>query len=118
MLHKDNVFFTFVHQLYNLKNKRLNLDIVFPYISDCYSGKKNIAWIADFQENYYPLFFSMEELCARMVTRTKIAYSNESLVVSSNDVKRDFVRLFPKHSCTLTVLPFVSSLINQSLYKN
>lgn len=105
-------------RLYYKKNKQLKLDVVFPYINDCYSGKKNIAWVPDFQENYYPCFFSVEEICARLNIQTAIAYSKNNLILSSNSSKQDFTRLFPKYTCNLDVLSFVSSLYGSKIREN
>lgn len=97
-------------------SKKVNLDFVFPFLRDSFEGKKNICWIPDFQENYYPEFFSHDEICSRLVNQARIAYSDVTLVLSSYSAKKDFERLFPKHSCKVEVLSFVSSLIKGMNY--
>lgn len=91
-------------------NKRENLDIVFPAIEGDFSGKKDIYWIPDFQENYYPEFFNKSEIIERMAQQINIAYSDDVLVLSSESAKADFERLFPKHTCKVYILSFISSL--------
>lgn len=87
-----------------------NLDVIFPYVDGSYAAKKCIAWIPDFQENYYPSFFSVDEICDRLQNQARIAYSKNTLVLSSESAKADFERLFPNYTCDVFVLPFVSSL--------
>lgn len=91
------------------------LDVVFPAVENSFKAKKIIYWIPDFQENYYPEFFSMNDICNRLIRYAYIAYSKDYLVLSSESAKKDFERLFPKYTCNVFVLPFVSSLVN---YKN
>lgn len=91
-----------------------NLDVVFPYVDGSYIAKKNISWIPDFQENYYPGFFSVDEICNRLSNQARGAYSKNLLVLSSDSAKKDFKRLFPCYSCDVFVLSFVSSLNNVS----
>lgn len=106
--------------LYHLRtiNNKARLDVVFPYIRDYYCGKKNISWIPDFQENYYPDFFDIEDICSRMNNHTRIAYSDNILILSSYSAKADFERLYPKHYCKVEVLQFVSSLVNTRFYED
>lgn len=104
---KNNFLYKF---LYEKKRKSLNLDIIFPYTIDSYSAKKRIFWIPDFQENYYPNFFSIDEISGRVLSEVQIAYSQDTLILSSESAKKDFKRLFPKHNCEIKVVQFISSL--------
>lgn len=94
---------------------RANLDAVFPAIDNYIIAKKNIYWIPDFQENYYPEFFSVEEIIGRMNSQIRIAYSHDILVLSSESAKLDFERLFPKHTCKIFVLSFISSIAGKEI---
>ena len=96
-------------------NKNERLDIVFPAIRGDFSGKKDIYWIPDFQENYYPEFFDNNEIIKRMTQQISIAYSDDVLVLSSESAKNDFERLFPKHTCQVYVLSFISSLAGKQI---
>lgn len=107
---------SFLYKLiYYLINKKEKLDIVFPAIRGDFSGKKDIYWIPDFQENYYPEFFDNTEIVKRMTQQINIAYSNDVLVLSSESAKADFERLFPKHTCKVFVLSFISSLAGKQI---
>lgn len=96
-------------------NVRANLDVVFPAVYGDFVAKKIIYWIPDFQENYYPEFFSIEDITRRMALQIRIAYSNDILVLSSESAKIDFERLFPKHTCEIFVLSFISSLAGKEI---
>lgn len=106
---------SFYGSFFKAKSKKLKLDVVFPAMENCYHGKKEIYWVPDFQENYFPEFFSMNDIYSRLVRYAYIAYSNSILVLSSESAKADFKRLFPKHTCEVKVLSFVSSLVNKDL---
>ena len=101
--------------LFNKINRKKELDIVFPAVRGDFSGKKDIYWIPDFQENYYPEFFDNTEIIKRMTQQINIAYSEDVLVLSSESAKVDFERLFPKHTCKVYVLSFISSLAGNQI---
>ena len=62
----------------------------------------------DFQEHYFPAFFSDEELQSRKAAQEYIA-KQDHLVVSSIDAKKDFEKFYPQHKCKVEVLPFAVS---------
>ncbi len=70
--------------------------------------KNNYFWIPDFQEDYYPNFFSQEEVKYRKDGQLKLSKTKENVVFSSNNAKADFIRLYPQHTNQLHVLPFAS----------
>jgi glycosyltransferase involved in cell wall biosynthesis len=92
----------------------MTLDVIFPaqnnFYFDALPDPKRVYWIPDFQENYYPDFFSKFEIYNRIMTQANAAYSKARLVLSSVSVQNDFLRLYPKHCCDIQIISFVSSL--------
>ncbi len=74
--------------------------------------KKNYFWIPDFQEDYYPQYFTPQEVAQRKKGQLAISRSRDVVVFSSADARNDFTRLYPGHTCTLKVLNFASVLSN------
>ena len=70
-------------------------------------GVMPIAWIPDFQHNYYKNFFSEEEVKTRTEQYSQIQKSNVPLVLSSNACKSDFIKFYGDRS-GIYVVPFVS----------
>ncbi|MCF8428663.1 MAG: glycosyltransferase family 4 protein [Bacteroidia bacterium] len=83
-------------------------DIVFPYNFQPKLRKSNkkIYWIPDFQEHYYPDFFSKKEIQLRKKEQVKIAVQNSILVLSSNAALSDFKQFYPNATCTPRVINF------------
>lgn len=81
-----------------------NYEIVFP-------KSKIIGWIPDFQEKYYPQFFSKEELASRERIHRGFVSNNIPIVFSSRDALKDFNTYYSDISSkTQTfVLPFAVS---------
>ena len=72
--------------------------------------KKIIAWIPDFQEKYYPNFFSLEENESRKKWHKRLISNKIPIVFSSHDVQSDFHRFYPEADGLKTfVLPFTVS---------
>ncbi|HMG83784.1 MAG TPA: glycosyltransferase family 1 protein [Ferruginibacter sp.] len=69
-------------------------------------AKKNIYWIPDFQEMYFPEFFSIGQLNYRKHWQNKIAASNNEIVFSSKDAHKDFVKLYPRSKAKQYIIPF------------
>ena len=84
--------------------------IDYAYPGSLLGLKKTYRWIPDFQEDYYPEFFSKELVKYRKDYQQNISESNDSVVFSSYDAMNDFKRLYPKYSCELKVLQFASVL--------
>lgn len=69
-----------------------------------------LSWIADFQEQHIPAFFSAEELAEREAAHRHAAAASRMLVLSSHDALRDLVALLPEAAGKSRVLQFVSGL--------
>jgi hypothetical protein len=67
--------------------KTTSVDTIFPYsIPISYlKSKKDIYWIPDFQEHFYPMFFSKEELKKRKDWQNSIINSEKFLILSSQN---------------------------------
>lgn len=71
---------------------------------------KTIAWIADFQHNHYPQYFTADEIEERTRQFQKIAASPFPLVLSSEDARKDFQQYYSAEKQNVYVVPFVSYL--------
>ena len=96
-------------------------DFIFPVVQvnfyfDKLTDEKKIYWIADLQENYFPVFFQKQDILNRIVLQIEAAYSRCKLVLSSQSAKNDFLRLYPKKYCTIKIIPFISSLYFENNY--
>jgi hypothetical protein len=85
-------------------------------------GVKNVAWFPDFQHEYYPNFFSNNEIKLR--NKTYINYINYSdvLIVSSKSSRKDLLKFNQKHKIknktkNIKILNFIPA-VNFSLLKN
>lgn len=76
--------------------------------------KKAIYWIPDFQECYYPQFFSVQELESRRRQHEMIAKSDRPVVLSSQSAKDDFIKFFNPENKNIYVVPFVSAIENEA----
>jgi len=85
-----------------------DLDVLFPAstVSFFRKIKKKIFWIPDFQEVYYPQYFSKSELMRRKFAQKKIAYSPTNIVFSSNNAANDFKKLYPGYTAKISILQF------------
>lgn len=84
-------------------------DIIFPNPHGRFfqANQKQLFWIPDFQEKYYPNFFSEEELRARNERVLQLIKENQPVVFSSQSSKNDFLKFYPEGSgCKTFVLPF------------
>lgn len=84
------------------------IDIVFPYV-DSYAlreVKNKLYWIPDFQEKYYPEFFSKEEVRRRAAYYELLSKSGSHVVFSSRNAMNDFRKFYPDGNCKLHVLHF------------
>jgi len=96
-----------LYMLYLFKSNRM--DFVYPMGRRLdYLGIESIAWIADFQHNYYPEMFKQQEVLDRTRLYQKFADKNKSVVLSSCSCRDDFEKFY-KPSCeNVQVLRFVS----------
>ena len=84
------------------------VNTIYPANDTHIRAKYNYFWIPDFQEDYYPDFFSPKEVRNRKDNQLKLSKSKQNIVFSSNDAKNDFIRLYPEHNNQLYVLQFAS----------
>ena len=84
------------------------VDVIFPYNfqTKLKSVPKKIYWIPDFQEFFYPEFFSTSELEVRQKNKEAIAQQNQFLVLSSLASKKDFQKIYPLATCPTKVINF------------
>lgn len=74
--------------------------------------RKAINWIPDFQECYYPEFFTAEQLEFRKLRAEKYIKSDRPLVFSSKSCMEDFFRFYCNDSSKneIYIIPFVSAI--------
>lgn len=85
-------------------------DLVFPYNLNRMQklSKNRICWIPDFQEKYYPNFFSNEELKSRSQVQHQIVKEERNIIFSSKNARNDFDKFYPNHKVSTDVLNFAS----------
>ncbi len=85
-----------------------NIDALFPATNEyCYQRITNkIFWFADFQHIILPAFFDADEIQNRNNVLQFIAASNNNLVLSSVEAKKNWDALPFKKYCTVNVIPF------------
>lgn len=71
---------------------------------------KKVYWIPDFQEQYYPQYFSDKDLLFRDQANKSMLYGNNAVVFSSQAAKSDSSRFFPNNNAQSFVLPFAVTL--------
>lgn len=83
-------------------------DAIFPALLgfDNSISKKTIYWIPDFQEAHLPHFFSEKEIKNRQFWQGAYANSGETIIFSSYDSQKDFVRLYPGNNVKQSVVQF------------
>lgn len=70
------------------------------------SDEKRIYWIPDFQDKYYPQFFTEEGLRSKHHKSLWIHENATKLLVSSNAVKKDWDRFYPNFKGKTSVVHF------------
>jgi glycosyltransferase involved in cell wall biosynthesis len=96
--------------------KENSFELIFPYETnfDKKISKKNVFWIPDFQEVYYPEFFSEFELNERRKKYLRIInLPKGEIVFSSYDAFNDFKNLFPACNLKTHVVQFA---VDTSVY--
>lgn len=86
-------------------------DLLFPVPKARYFSriKNGASWIPDFQEIYFPQFFSPLELEGRKFDQNLIVESGRTVVFSSSSARKDFLRLYPQAKNPTFILPFAVS---------
>lgn len=96
------------------KYHRSAVDFIFPVTSvnekSSLSKLKCVYWIPDLQHKFLPQFFVEDEIKARDSIFSDIAASAALLVLSSYSAKKDFLKFYPEHRCTVRVLQFATVL--------
>jgi len=94
-----------------LKWRLRGVDVLFPvfFYNQFHTRVKNLFWIPDFQERFFPAFFGQAELDARIANQESIAGHGEYVVFSSNDARKAFESFFPDSKIRKYVLPFAVS---------
>jgi glycosyltransferase involved in cell wall biosynthesis len=126
-----NIFLKFINKIFkkyfnsNSFEKKITVDALFPYsFSVSYlDSKKDLFWIPDFQEHYYPMFFSKEELKKRRDWQNSIIDSEKLLILSSQNSYSHYKEIYPNSKLKPFILPFAVTLpdlssVNFSQIKN
>lgn len=92
-----------------LKSNKIDL---YSHIG--YLGKNaripSLTWIPDFQERYFPEFFSPLELSARDRSNRRIVKHASAILLSSEHARDGLAGISPKAARDAYVLPFVASV--------
>lgn len=98
------------HNLIEKKFKTTQVDYVFPFANHVAFSElepyKKLYWIADFQEDYLPHFFSSQEVATRKAGQLGVSLSHNSIILSSQDALHDFQRLYSNATSPTYVLNF------------
>jgi glycosyltransferase involved in cell wall biosynthesis len=92
--------------------KKTSVDALFPYSFPVsyLESKKDIFWIPDFQEHFYPMFFSKEELKKRKDWQNTIINSENFLILSSQNSFSNYKEIYPNSKLKPFILPFAVTL--------
>jgi glycosyltransferase involved in cell wall biosynthesis len=93
------------------KKIKTSIDVLYPASPSLLvtNVKKKFFWVPDFQERFFPAFFSEADLQNRKDQQEFIATNADHLVLSSEAAKKDFEKFYPLHKCRVDVLPFAVS---------
>ncbi|HVU98927.1 MAG TPA: glycosyltransferase [Puia sp.] len=91
---------------------KYKIDRIFPHFGpiDNAVRKQTVAWITDFQPNYYPNFFPKDDLERIQANLARISTSGVKLVLSSKAALSDYNKFYPGNNNPITLLRFVSIL--------
>jgi glycosyltransferase involved in cell wall biosynthesis len=91
------------------RNSLVDVVYLFRHDTKYFRGFKNkILWVADFQEFVLREYFSDEEFEHRSAVARYAAINGGSLVLSSEDSRRDFLKFFQDPKCQVHVVRFAS----------
>lgn len=90
-----------------VNKKNLKGKFVFP-IQDFKAASQDVtlSWIPDFQELYYPQYFSKKELKFRDKGHRLFFETKTPMVLSSNAAKNDCLKFYPEYKHNIAVLHF------------
>ncbi|MGO5273119.1 glycosyltransferase [Bacillota bacterium LCP21S3_A4] len=100
-----------IHELFEeiLLIRKYRITYIYPrYYNMQWLGVTCIGWMADFQHDLFPEYFSEEEYNARRKQFMKVADNHQPLILSSNSCLRDFKKYYRKDRKNVCVMPFVS----------
>jgi glycosyltransferase involved in cell wall biosynthesis len=118
---KYSVFERVVNKICYLFSKRLFfpkkfrstiVDVIYPnagFHKELAAIQNQLWWIPDFQEKYYPDFFTLEELTQRNEWQGKLAANKTNIVFSSQNALNDFKNFFPQSAARLHLVRFAVS---------
>ena len=88
--------------------KQPKIDFLYPNYIDAIKveGLKKVNWIPDFQEEHLPQFFSKEEISRRKHIQKEVYSLGDLVVLSSNDARNDYNKLYPNAKAKPYVLSF------------
>ena len=72
-----------------------------------------VCWFPDFQFLYYPEMFTPDDFKANKQAATNIARYADRIILNSNVVSDDFLRVAPDHAHKFFVLPFVAWIADE-----
>ena len=83
-------------------------DTVFPYtyIEELKKIPHKVYWYPDFQEYYFPDFFTPEEIVLRKKMQHDVAESKNVLILSSESALNDFLIFHPNYVCKPKIVNF------------
>jgi glycosyltransferase involved in cell wall biosynthesis len=86
------------------------IDFLYPILNSSLPNYPTASWIPDFQHIHLPQFFSDKECKERNTKFDNVAKNAKLLLLSSEDVKKDFLHLYPNYSGVIKILHFHSVL--------
>lgn len=89
---------------------RNNIRFIYPRFAKMrFTFAKSIGWLADFQHNLYPEYFSEDEYKQRCTQIINAINNNSIFVLSSNNCKNDLLQFYERvNENNVHVMPFVS----------
>lgn len=93
------------------------VDILFPGSNSSFYRKiKNkLYWGGDFQDLYYPEYFSKRVLFQRKLSRNRISYNHSDILFSSYDSMNQYIECFPENNANKYVYQFTVTHPNYQL---
>lgn len=101
-------------RLYALKKFAKKISVVSH--SDLECDTSLILWIADFQHIHLPQMFTKEQILERNERLRKSVKNAKIVILSSEDAKSDFEKIYPEHKEKARVLHFIA-IPENSIYE-
>ena len=90
---------------WELLMKKYRIDIL-SHSAVFVDNVKVISWLADFQHKHLPELFDEKELISRSAYFDRLAKNADSIILSSNDAKKDFEHFYPAYANKAKVYQF------------